>query len=472
MIMARLVEKEGHGIFVIVNAIIFFFIMASQAGMGQALVRRKENSREIISFTFYATLILSIISILIIFLTKNIVISIYGQEKIGEYLLAASLALIFAATGSIARGLLVRDLSFKRIFYSQCGAYFLGNIVIGTYLAYNGFEVWAFVIGLVCYHFFAFVFYFISRPFSLVPYLRKQEFDQLYYFSSSYTITEIFNNSAQFIDKLLLGKFLGPVGLAIFEKGQQVPRLPVRFFGNAFDNVFYSYLAKINENQKKVKGMYLDILGLLSMIIFFMASFLSIFSKNLIIFLLGVKWLDAHPVFIIFGMVLPFLLFAKMSDVLFKLYNRLFLASRIKFVFLVSIILATVFFSSNVKMVSVALAVCYIIYVFLSVHFSKSIINVKWGEILKTISPAFRIGLMYLLINFFLGNTIPPETGRMITILIVLFIDFLIMLAILNYMPSFFGKNNIHFVFKILDANPFSSHSLYLKAKEILLSKI
>ena len=448
--MARMVDKEAHGVFVLISALMIFVGMIAQAGIGYGLIQRKINKQEHISFAFYSSVFLGILFCSVMWLLSPIITSIYGNSFDPIYLQVASVSLFFINLSSVSRSLLIKEFQFKKIFIAQCGSYLLGNILIGFYLAYNQFELWAFVLGFVAFNAIGSLFYYLLKPHSLRYKFSVVELKETWYFSSSFTLSEILNNAGHFIDKMILGGILTPSILAIYEKGQQTARLPVRVIGNTFDIVFYSLLTKIQDNQNRIRKLYLNVQGLSVFLAVIMFSILFIFAKHIVVVLLGANWMDSIPILRAFAIPFSLAVLSKHADVIFRVKNKLFLASRIKLIFLL-LVIASVFLSTSLQVNQIAYSISFsfILFYLLNIHYSLKIMNINWKDFILSISNGLLYGIIIYTVNYGIMVITEGNLGRVISLATVVVLDLVITLLLIRLFPHLFGKNNLIFLLEL-----------------------
>jgi len=74
----------------------------------------------------------------------SFIASFYDQDLLVPVLRALSITLFFGAVNSIQIAVISRNMQFKKLFYSNFGAIIISGLV-GIFMAFNGFGVWALV---------------------------------------------------------------------------------------------------------------------------------------------------------------------------------------------------------------------------------------------------------------------------------------------------------------------------------------
>ena len=111
------------------------------------------------------------------------------------------------------------------------------------------------------------------------------------------------------IDTLVLGRIMGTGSLGLYQIAQKFSIIPMQEISDIFGQVTFPLYSKIAEDIRRFKNAYLKSLLVLMLVEISLGAFLFLFSKDIIIILLGMKWLSAESifrVFIIYGTISAF----------------------------------------------------------------------------------------------------------------------------------------------------------------------
>jgi len=340
-ITARLLPKEVHGAFAIINAIVFLVTLFSEGGVGSALIQQKESNEKDISIAFYTTVLISFSLFLLIFFLSDFISNFYEFKIKASHIKVASLSFVSMTLGKVSRALLIKEFEFKKIFISNITSFIIGYMLCGILLAYNGFGIWSLIFAILIYQsIMSLLFYFFARH-SLKFRYGKKEFDRIFYFGSSFTLVRISNYLSSQIDKILLGRLIDTGILGVFEKSQFIAKMPSKYVGNTIDSVLFSYISKVGNKSEKEEYFGL-ILGLLFLIGTYFGIVLFIYSKIFVFTLLGENWLEVIPLLQIFSLSIPFVLVARLGDIMIRAENKIFYSLPIK-IFYISMIVCSIF---------------------------------------------------------------------------------------------------------------------------------
>lgn len=403
MISARVLPKQIHGAFAILNAIVFVLSFASEGGVSSALIQRKEVNSKHISISFYLTLGLSLFMCIIALSLSGVLAAFYDQKVTAFQIRIASTIFIFKALGSVSRAFLVKNFKYKELFIAKAISFFLGSICLMYLLAILDYGIYALIFGFIATQLIqSLLFYFYSKH-SFTLEWAKTEFKQIAYFGSSFTVLRITNYLSTQVDKLLLGKFYALPLLSVYEKGQYISKMPSKYVGNSIDSVIFSYFSKINQSKKsKIFTGILLFIGLL-------ASYFTVvfyFNADLIIkLLLGSNWIDSVPFLQILVFAIPALLYTRLGDIIVRSENKMFKSIPIKLGFFVSNILGILFFKElSIIEVTKILVIINWLNTIAMLLLSRSILHINMTRFIKPLvySVLFFsvLSAKYFLINY------------------------------------------------------------------------
>jgi len=276
------------------------------------------------------------------------------------------------------------------------------------------------------------------------------EFHEVKHFSIGVSITEVLNSAAVFIDKLIIGKFTNMTTLAIFDKGQQTSRLPVKLFSNAFDVILYSVFSKLQTNKDNETTAFLRLSSLLWIFVVILSIILYTYAHHIVVVLLGAKWMETIPILKIFAIAMPSLIIVKTSDAMLRAANKVYLTSRLKAVYVLCIIASALMaYKHDLTTISWYICLSYIIHLILVVLYSCKMLKISFSRYLSAVMPAILISFISILLHWFLVIALSDYTGRLVMIVIAVICQVLLLLVLARLSDVFIGKENIVFLNKL-----------------------
>ena len=292
IVLARLLLPSDYGIIALIAIFIALCDVIIDGGLNTALIQKKDADDTDFSTIFYFSLGMAVLLYAVMFILAPLISQFYSQYELVPVIRVLSLSLLFYAFNSIQRAYVSKKMLFQRLFYSSLGAIFLSGI-IGIYMAYRGYGVWALVAQNVCNQIFTTLIMWYTvrwRPILIFSVERfKGLFDYGWKIFGANLITALFVNAR----KLVIGKFYTPASLAFYEKGDQLPALFMNNIYTSVQTILLPTLSEEQDNRVHVKAMMRRSTKLSCFFLYPIMVGMIVAAKPLILLLLTEKWLPA-----------------------------------------------------------------------------------------------------------------------------------------------------------------------------------
>jgi len=289
IVTARILDPKDFGIMGMASIIIYYANSISNFGFSNAIVQRKTIDSRHINSIFVINLVISIFLTLLILLTAESLAEFFQVEELLYVFYAFSSIFLITAFYTVPVTLLRRELDYKEVSKIE---FLRGAVqsVSALIFAMLGWQYFALVSGLILSNLVATIW--IQSKVTWRPSLNfdKQAVSEIFNFSVwNFAVTQI-RLLNDYVDKLIIGKFLGPILLGYYEKAFSISFMPVDILGNRISGVMFSSFARQQEDRQKLVAYLEKSLVLLSTLCF--PIFIGIFTVTPIFVttLLGEKW--------------------------------------------------------------------------------------------------------------------------------------------------------------------------------------
>ena len=400
-LLARLISKESFGIMAIILIITGFIDIFAQIGIGPAIIQKKEITKSEISGSFYLSAILGVIFFSFLWISAPPIAHYYQDDGLSKLLRVIGLSFIISAISIIPKSLLLKKLMFKQLFISVTIGMIVGLMIVGLTLAYLDLEVWAYALALLSQSLIMTICYWYFHPIKLEAIRSIKKAKSLIRYGGGSTIFTFFNYLSSKIDVFLVSRYAATDSAAgnnwgetgVYDQSLKVMSYPITIIGKLSDSVMFSGLSMIQDQTSKLKFAYRSAFSVLATISLPSSVFLVIFSEEVVLILLGNKYLGAIPVVQILFIGLFMRTIIKLSDAVIRALDRVYIGAFIKFVYFlfislfVWIALSEVSFVKSLDLgltgVAIALVLAVFIQFMLMTALTLSILKVKLSEILK-----------------------------------------------------------------------------------------
>jgi O-antigen/teichoic acid export membrane protein len=319
-VMARLLQKSELGIFALLNSFMNFGNMIGDGGMGDALLQRRETDKQHVNAAFYSSMLLAAIIYLVIYLIAPWAAAFYKEPGLTSSLRIFSLIFWFAAIYSPSFAMLQKQFAFKKIFVAD-GAMLLLSNVLGIILAYYNFGVMSLVYSQIFYFGAELILLLYYYPIPLKLGFTKKHWKDLIGYGSGLTLIRINTYIVNFGLILEVGKLVSSAVLGVFDRSFRIMNIPQRFLYDMVQRVMMPALVKKNDDKKGTYFAFAKSLSLINSGLIPLTVFLIIFSKQIVLILLGKKWMDAVPLLQVFFLNLPLRTTASLGDTLMRVHG-------------------------------------------------------------------------------------------------------------------------------------------------------
>ncbi|MDP4985717.1 lipopolysaccharide biosynthesis protein [Pseudoalteromonas tunicata] len=292
-ILARLLPPTDFGLMAIAILVIGLGDLASSLGMGPAIVQKKDLSLEDIQIAHTISVFFGLLVTGAICILTPLLVDYFTFAALENILILLSVTLLFSAFGSIARGLLVREMNFKALFMVDFISYLVGYVVVTVVFALLDFGVYALVFGAICQSFLMLcLLLFFAKPPLRFCYKHAIAL-RLMSFGAGQSATGFVNYFAANVDYVFIGKYLGASALGLYSRAYHLVTLPIAKISASITGVMFSSYSKNQHKKSQLKRDYLMVVELTSLIIFPILAGFFIGAKWVILGLFGQNWLEA-----------------------------------------------------------------------------------------------------------------------------------------------------------------------------------
>jgi O-antigen/teichoic acid export membrane protein len=295
-VLARLLIPEDFGLIGMVVALTGFAKIFKDLGLSDATIQHKDITHEKVSTLFWINVLVGFLIMIIIAALSPLIAWFYNDPRLIGISLTTSTAFLFSGLTVQHQALICRQMRFGQIAMIEILSIALG-IALGIGLAYKGFGYWALVWKEVSTSaFMAVGSWLMCRWLPGLP-KRGSGVGSMLRFGrdiTGFNVTSYFSHS---LDKILIGRFNGPRLLGLYGKAFQLMVMPVNQIQYPISRVSMSALSSLQNEPAKYRQYYRKLISLLSFVYMPVVVYLGIYSENIILLVLGEKWIEAAAIF-------------------------------------------------------------------------------------------------------------------------------------------------------------------------------
>jgi len=408
IILARLLAPSDFGLLGIAMLAISTLETFSQTGFQAALIQKKENVESYLDTAWTVSAIRGVILFLILFLSAPLVAKFFNSPQATLVIKVIAVSTLLSGFRNIGILFFQKELEFNKQFIYQLLAT-LVDVTIAITLAFILRSVWALVWGGLAANFVRLFMSYILHPYRPHVRLDKGEFKELFGFGRWVLGSSILIFLVTQGDDIFVGKMLGVTALGFYQMAYLISNLPATEITHVISQVTFPAYSKMQNDVKRLREAYLDVLQLTAFISIPLAGGIFILAPEFTQIFLGEKWMPMVPamqVLVLAGLVRSI---QATTGPIFLAVNRPEIEPRWQTVRLLVLIILIYPLSINWGILGTSIAVFFSTFVS-TLGFCFMVLKVTKCEIqsfYKTIILPFINALFMVLILLILKNSVP-----------------------------------------------------------------
>lgn len=315
LLIARMLMPEDYGV---IGMLAIFTAIANafvDSGFSNALVRKPDRTEVDCSTAFYFNIVVGALAYGLLFLGAPLIAAFYDMPILTDVIRVLSLTIFINSLGIVPNALRTVAIDFKSQAYASVFSAIISGL-IGLYMAYHGYGVWALVWQTILGAALGVVIIWLLARWTPSWTYSWQSFRTMFSYGSKLLLSSLIHRTYTYVSNLLIGKFYTPTYLGYYDRGLQMAAWPSLKMFRVLHGVTFPILAKVQDDNQRLMHVYREYQSMISMTVFFIMTLLAAVAEPLITLLLTAKWLGAVPYLRVFCL-------AFMFDTICQLNNNL-----------------------------------------------------------------------------------------------------------------------------------------------------
>lgn len=437
-IMSRLLSKADFGYFAALTGVMVIVSSIADAGLGSAIIQKKDADKSFVSTAFTMSLVLGIFFTLLLFFLAPWIANLVADDFLTKPLRIISITLLFNSFVSIANAELYRALKFKKIGTIRFVSNIL-NTALSVILALRGYGIYAMISYVTFGPISLFLLLFATgSKFPKFGY-NKEYASGIFSFGGWLTLSVICNNVATYIDRLVLPKLTSVEVLGAYTRPASFTNNLTGTLTDIMDKVLFPMLSDIQDDRNSAISIFYRAVELLNAFSVILGCVLFFNADLIISVFFGKEWTELVPVLRVVSLTSIFFIDTQLVDCFFRSLNFVKTGFYIRLFALFWNLFCIVLGSKyGVMGVAISLTIANITIIVLKMFILSKKIGVSvgtmfsiWVSSWKVALPPVILGVVYLLTC----NNI----SIVIDVLFALLFGLVIIIIFLFY-PSLVGK--------------------------------
>lgn len=291
IVLARLLNPTDFGLVAIVNIVIGFAQLFSDAGISAAIIHHRHVSSEQLSSLYWLNIFSGVILFGILILISPIAALFFDDPRLTKLFYLASLNFLIIPIGQQFQILFQKELDFDSITKIEMSSNLFGAI-IALLTAFFNLGAASIIIGQISK-------VSLSSFLLLKKGIKKHKPQFIFSLSNikgfiGFGLYQMGQKSLNYfysrIDQLLIGKLLGPTDLGYYNLAFNLVIQPISRINPIVNRVAFPVYAKIQHDSKKLKSGYFETIKYLTLINFPLLVGIAVVAKSFVLIFYGEKW--------------------------------------------------------------------------------------------------------------------------------------------------------------------------------------
>jgi PST family polysaccharide transporter len=399
MALGRLLSPSEFGLMGAAAVVIAFSQIISQVGVGPAIVQRQELNLTHIRAAFTISGGLGFVLGAIVWFAAPALAAFYRIPAVEPILRGVALLFPIDGLNTVGESLLMRTLRFRLYVALDVGSYVLGYALLGVFLAWRGYGVWALVaanLGQVTLRTLAM---YLATRHSIKPSLSLRASRDLLSFGFGHSLAQLGLVLSQQSDNLVVGRWLGPAALGIYGRAYNLMVLPATVFGKIVNRVLFPIMAQVQNERDRLASGYERALAIVALISLPVSATLWIVAPEFIPALLGPKWTGVVLPFRLFTCGLFFRMSSKVSDACTKAAGAVYSRALIQGIYAVMVLVGALIGQRwGIGGVAVAVSIAMGINWLMMAALCRSVTGLSWPRFVQAQAPSILFAGVILLV--------------------------------------------------------------------------
>ena len=290
IVLARLLDPSVYGVIALVTVFTSLLNVFVGSGFGSALIQKKDADDVDFSTVFWFNIATSVLLYGIMFAAAPLIAAFYNIPELTPIVRVMSLSLLISGVKNVQHAYIARQMMFKRFCYATLGGT-IGAAVIGIWMAYRGYGVWALVVLNLFNGFVDAIILWATVKWRPTRQFSFEKLKGLFSYGWKLLVSALLDKGYGELRQLIIGKLYTTSDLAFYNKGKNFPDMIVANVNSSIDSVLLPTMSSEQENRSRVRDMTRRAIKTSTYVMMPLMMGLAVCAVPIVRILLTEKWL-------------------------------------------------------------------------------------------------------------------------------------------------------------------------------------
>ena len=305
IVLARLLDPSVYGTIALVLVFTTVLQVFVDSGLGNALIQKKDADDIDFSSVFFFNVLFCLVLYFGIFAFAPLIANFYSDTELTSVIRVLALVVVISGVKNVIQAHVTKTLQFKKFFWATLTGT-VGAAIIGIWMAYNGYGVWALVVQNVFNQTLDTIILWITVDWRPKRCFSIKRLKKLFSFGWKLLAAKLIDTIYNELRTLIIGKKYSTSDLAYYNKGQQFPKLIIVNIDIAIESVMFPVMSAEQDNKTRVKTILQRVVQINTYILCPMMMGLAVCAEPIVRLLLTDKWIFCVPYMRLFCFVYAF----------------------------------------------------------------------------------------------------------------------------------------------------------------------
>lgn len=290
-VLARVLFPEDFGILGMALLARGLVQQIGALGTGTGLIAKKDVTQDDLSTAFWMGAAVQVFLFCVALAGAPLAGAFFQASAVTWVMRAVSVTFLFMAAGSVSSTLLTKRLKFGGLaVIGGAGIAIESGLAIFFVVAFD-MGYWALVSAMLISSFLTTITRIIYARWLPSFCFNRKSFSYLFRYGINGLGFSVVNYFHQNVDYLLVGRFLGPAILGLYEFAYRIPHMVYVRLAQPVGGVVFPTLSKVQANDEQLAAGYLKVAKYLAFLVFPMLAGLALLARPTVAVLWGDRWM-------------------------------------------------------------------------------------------------------------------------------------------------------------------------------------
>lgn len=296
-ILARLLLPADFGLVGMVTAFTGFANIIKEMGLSMAVIQKENITHGQVSNLFWINVLICFFIGLLFSLLSPLIVALYHHDtRIYPIIFSYSIGIFISGFSIQHNALMTRKMLFTDLAKVNIFSTFL-SVCCGIAAGLLGLGYWAIVILNFSLILFSTCFLWILCDWRPSLPSKNQKIKDFLKFGAGLSGSNMISYFSRNSDDIIIGRMLGPTSVGFYSKAYQLLMLPINQLRSPLTAVAIPALSALRNNAVKFSNYYKKYIFILAYFSMPLVVCLGIFSKEIILLVLGSQWVESSYIF-------------------------------------------------------------------------------------------------------------------------------------------------------------------------------